>query len=306
MEAAKMGEDKDLQYLLKSGADVNTRDKHGCTPLVYADRYGHIKCIDLLLQAGADVAVLWDFYPKTPLMLALSWNGGNLVLTETKGKVVSSALHCAFQGECDKVIKFMIQAGVDVNIREQFFHETTVLIESAKRGWYQCVNATLKAGANVNVTDTVGKNALMYACISDNMHVNNKNINSSKCVQLLLTAGAHVNRTDKLGFTALSTLLYHHHFKGGIKHYKNLLKLLAAAGEILNWNPQEFVRDFVTNDMCLPRLSLMHMSRETIGRHLMQMSHINLFITIPRLGLPSSIQSYLLYDMSLDVEYEYM
>ena len=116
MEAAKMGEDEKLEYLLKSGADVNSRDKHGCTPLVYADRYGHNKCIDLLLHARADVAVLWDFYPRTPPMLGLTWCEGNLVFNETKGKTISSALYCTFQGECDKVIKFMIQAGADVNV----------------------------------------------------------------------------------------------------------------------------------------------------------------------------------------------
>ena len=60
------------------------------------------------------------------------------------------------------------------------------------------------------------------------------------------------------------------------------------------------------NDLCLPELSLMHMRRETIARHLIQMSTVNLFKTIPQLGLPSSIKYYLLYDTSLDFEYEHI
>ena len=96
------------------------------------------------------------------------------------------------------------------------------------------MTAALTAGADVNATDIVGKNALMYACVSNNMQVNNKNMSGIKCVQLLLTAGAHVNRTDNLGYTAFSTLLYYHHFKCRIKHYGSLLKLLVALGEPAN------------------------------------------------------------------------
>ena len=55
LKSAVTGDTERIQQLLLAGADVNTRDHFGETPLMKAVRNGHHECIDFLVQAGADV-----------------------------------------------------------------------------------------------------------------------------------------------------------------------------------------------------------------------------------------------------------
>ncbi|XP_023177418.1 myotrophin [Drosophila hydei] len=52
--AADFGQLNVLQFLVKLGADVNRKDKHGITPLLAAVWEGHTKCVEFLLEKGAD------------------------------------------------------------------------------------------------------------------------------------------------------------------------------------------------------------------------------------------------------------
>ena len=45
--------------------------------------------------------------------------------------------------------------------------------------------------------------------------------------------------------------------------------------------------------------------RDGIRKHLLQMSNMNLFARVPKLGLPKPLQNYLLYNMKLDEDNEY-
>ena len=73
---------------------------------------------------------------------------------------------------------------------------------------------------------------------------------------------------------------------------------LSAAGEIaddsvfccfLNWKDA--------------KMPLKHICREAIRNHLLKLDpHQNLFGRIPKLGLPSALTSYLLYNLSLEVD----
>ena len=43
------------EAMIRSGADVNKPDEDGNTHFINTARSGHIKCVNLLLKAGADV-----------------------------------------------------------------------------------------------------------------------------------------------------------------------------------------------------------------------------------------------------------
>jgi hypothetical protein len=56
LEAAKAGNNEEIESLLKSGADVkNARDNHGWTALSIAAFHGHIQACALLIEKEADV-----------------------------------------------------------------------------------------------------------------------------------------------------------------------------------------------------------------------------------------------------------
>ncbi|XP_066144111.1 myotrophin [Euwallacea fornicatus] len=51
--AADYGQKAVIEYLIAVGADVNSKDKHGITPILAAIWEGHKTCVELLLQKGA-------------------------------------------------------------------------------------------------------------------------------------------------------------------------------------------------------------------------------------------------------------
>ena len=138
------------------------------------------------------------------------------------------------------------------------------------------------------------------------------------CVKYLLRAGAHVNKINQFGQNALqisaartstiyySRVDYHNHYG------KDVCMLLLAAGETIEGNtvkrfifPEydyctEYVPQYL-QDIRKIQLSLKWACREVIRKKLIQLDpHTNLFIRAPKLGLPKLLQSYLLYDMSVD------
>ena len=84
-----------------------------------------------------------------------------------------------------------------------------------------------------------------------------------------------------------------------------------AAGEKIGGGTLEYLRD--SGKVAIPdvlleetlKLNLKHMCRETIRKHLLSLDpHSHLFGRVPRLGLPVSLTSYLLYNCSLNIQSE--
>ena len=47
-------------------------------------------------------------------------------------------------------------------------------------------------------------------------------------------------------------------------------------------------------------MSLKHLCRKAIRKHLLKMSPVNLFVQVPQLGLPTLLQDYLWLNVSVD------
>ena len=93
--------------------------------------------------------------------------------------------------------------------------------------------------------------------------------------------------------------------------------LLYAAGETIDGTTVEvrnwygYMDELPVPDYLLPneylKLSLKHMCRETIRKHLLAIEpHQHLFGRIPQLGLPSSLTDYLLFYVSFDDDVDTM
>lgn len=68
-KAAREGDIELVKQLVKDGADVNARDEHKHTPLMYASFFGQAKTCQVLIDLGADVNAK-DIQNDTALILA--------------------------------------------------------------------------------------------------------------------------------------------------------------------------------------------------------------------------------------------
>ena len=126
-----------------------------------------------------------------PIWLKLSeWHFPELF--DVQGK--REPLNCASALDLPKTMRFLIVAGADVNSRNPKSGRTPLMAASYKgRDYAEIVQLLLEHGAEVNLRDRFGDNALILASFNGSVHT----------VQILLDNGADINAYNKRGFTAL-------------------------------------------------------------------------------------------------------
>ena len=275
MSVAAFGHLEWLRSLIAAGADVNKTNGSGNTALMKAAARGHLDCISTLLNAGADMN-RQNIYGGTALMIAISRRHS----------------HC---------IRFLLNAGADVNVMDK--DKWTALTHAASRIDTDCITWLLEAGAEVkdNVNDTYIKNVIRDRVV---FFTPEELANRYRCIQLLLKIGGYINQSDE---TALE-----HYVKGTTKIKAPIPMLLLVAGETLNKRKVhkrtfEEVKELILKNYMKQegqdKLSLKHLSREAVRKQMIRTHrHDNLFQAIPRLGIPSMLELYLVYDVSLDAE----
>ena len=139
------------------------------------------------------------------------------------------------------------------------------------------------------------------------------NISNDDITALYLVRESESLRTLLKAGSTLNTSLKHSALKGHIatmfyngNDLKEVCLLLLAAGEKLDataFNAPVPIPDYLLfKDL---QLNLKHLCREAIRKHLLKLDpHTHLFSRVPRLGLPSMLAEYSLYDMSLDTHSE--
>ena len=143
----------------------------------------------------------------------------------------------------------------------------------------KCVEQLIEAGADVNIKNNNGDMAITWAVLRGRI----------KSVKLLIEAGAHVNISCLDDKNQSLPLL-------NKQKRMNILLLLFSAGQNLSAVPKKYLEEIFPET----ELSLKNICRKSIRNHLLQMSNVNLFVRVPRLGLPSILTDYLLYDQTLD------
>ena len=161
--AAESGDIASLRKLLDGGAgrwnvvgDFDSR-----RPIHYAAKNGHLECIKVLLEYGADIHSA-DIEYETAITLA------------------------AFYGHTE-CVRYLLEQGANVNDRAV---DGTPLIYAAQCGNAECVKLLLKHGASVNESVSYGNTALKSAV----------DCNSVQCVRILVEHGAKVTEADNFGF----------------------------------------------------------------------------------------------------------
>ena len=171
------------------------------------------------------------------------------------------------QGRCEDCVKLLIEAGADVN---RYCEEgTTAIMAPAAFGDTRVVKMLLKAGSHVNDMEMYGNTALSLA---------SNEIGNKTCIKILLAAGAD-------------------------RDLKNDKEIVYLYERKCTWGEFFDDADLKSRDNKITK-SLKHQCRKKMRKHLLQMSPVNLFCQVPKLGLPNLLTQYLLYNMSLEIEEE--
>ena len=186
-EAVKVADARMVKMLLDAGAQPEAPNPDGETALMLAIKTGELPIVEMLIKAGANVNTVEKFHNQTPLMYA------------------SDA-----QKNAAEMVKLLLAKGADVKPRalytdwpSQITSEPraqyrpvgglTALLYATRAGCYECVEALIAAGADVNVPTPEGVSPLMIALDNDHNDV----------AKLLLDRGANPNVWDWWGRTAL-------------------------------------------------------------------------------------------------------
>lgn len=139
-------------YLISHGADVNTSDKQGFTPLLNSAREGFFDLIKVLEKHNAD--------------------------TQVKTKKGFTMLHFAADGGHTDILERLLQQGADIEAKTD--EGCTALHLAAHAGELEITRILLDHGANVEVHDNEGRTPLFRAVWS----------HDAEYVQFLLDRGA--------------------------------------------------------------------------------------------------------------------
>jgi len=197
-----------IQDLINGGVDVDARNDDGSTPLIEVCREdSNLNIAQYLIEHGADVNTK-NTINQSPLSEACMGNAINMVkLLLNSGadphlhdKDFNSLLMAAIEFSSAEVVKLLLEAGLDPNNggkgkRILLFKAVTAYLDA----WQKC-DLLLKFGANVNITDEFGFNALMIVI----KYGENKDI--LPIVECLIQHGINVAALDIDGKSALDHL----------------------------------------------------------------------------------------------------
>jgi uncharacterized protein len=115
--------------------NVNTKDRHGHTPLMDAAKSGNVEAVKDLLNRGADL--------------------------EAKSEKSKTALHYAAANGYVEIVNLLLGQGAVVDARDRDWH--TPLMLAAIYGCNHTVQSLVTNGADVGAKTLVGNTAMIYA-----------------------------------------------------------------------------------------------------------------------------------------------
>jgi len=146
--ACQHGHHKCVELLLEFGANINVLGAYNDTPLHRATHYGNYKCVEILLKHGANINAV-DEYNTTPL--------SNCIYTPGQ-----------FPGNI-KCVEILLKNGADTEIANS--SGDTPLHKAIGYEEYENVELLLKYGANINTVDKAGNNSFYHAFFIGNKDI---------------------------------------------------------------------------------------------------------------------------------------
>ncbi len=140
---------KDIKELIEKGADINTHNEWGLTPVMLASQYNHcVAVLNALIAAGADI-------------------------NEAEPKYRSNSLHLAANSSKNpKVIDALLAAGANIDARN-YLGETALVMAVNSNPETKISTELIKCGADINARDYQGHSVLEYAKASKRLYLIN-------------------------------------------------------------------------------------------------------------------------------------
>ena len=171
------------------------------------------------------------------------------------------------------------------------------------------VKLLINAGADLNITCNAGATPLINAAM-DYEFTQSGEI----CLEILLYAGAKVNVIDTYGNAVQNHMIHEHSQTGqGFQYNERTCKLLLAAGETKTLPRSEFTwfshmkadySEFIYDRYRQPCLK--NLCRDAIRKQMLEVDDTNLFYRIGKLGLPSSLAAFIVYNVSPPSSYDFI
>ena len=210
-----------VDLLIQAGADVNVGDKSGQeqTALMYAAEKGFHYCVELLVKAGPDFGKVSKL-GNSALRNAASEDHLDIVKfllnLEKDNTARKKAMNEAvmFAVNTPNCLEYLINKGVDMSTSSPIGQ--TSIHKAAEKFNEECFHPLMKARADVNKMDNFGNTALQAAAQHENL----------RCIKTLLGSGAFINKST---FGANALMMHRTTYSTAVN--KPLAILLYVAGE---------------------------------------------------------------------------
>jgi uncharacterized protein len=197
--AAQRADAEAVRALIRTGANVNARNRYGIAPLQVAATGGNAAIIEQLLEAGADPNTATPEGETALMAAARTGDPASVRLLVTRGANVNAregwkgqtALMWATAENNAAAMKILLEAGAEIDARSKSGAFTPLLF-AVRAGHIEACRLLLDAGVNVNEPMTDGTSPLVLAII--NAHY--------QLASVLLEKGANP-RADAQGWTPL-------------------------------------------------------------------------------------------------------
>lgn len=184
--AAAIGNTKEVECLLKEGADVDTRSQNGQTALINASEYGHAGIAKILIDAPASAVErekrvnAHDKDGDTPLICASRYGHKETIKLLLNAKARASAhnklaltpLMLAVTYRHEEVVKLLLAAGAEINMQDK--DGMTALMRSVLQRDTSIIRLLLDQNALIGTCSSGGKTAQDYAWAGgdkDSIHI---------------------------------------------------------------------------------------------------------------------------------------
>lgn len=185
--AAAYGDTKAIERLLTEGANVNSKDMFGGTPLHGAAFFGQAEVAELLIQKGADVNIS-NNEGATPLdITALDWGTTMFLATMFRMKLDKEKV-LAGRAEIDALLR---QHGAKGSSKAST-PESDIWLD-IRAGNIEAIKQHLASGVDVDTKNNEGGTLLAWAAL----------LGETKIVELLIQKGADINARSRDGATPL-------------------------------------------------------------------------------------------------------